>query len=266
VNEIKYSSAELMIINAARLLRDGDVVFVGVGQPNLACNLAKRTHAPNLVMIYEAGVIGAEPARLPLSIGDPTLVSGSLSVVSMYDIFANYLQRGNVDVGFMGGAQIDKYGNINATVIGGYDHPKVRLPGSGGSQEIAAWANRCYIMTPHQKRRFPEKVEFMTSAGFMGGRGDRETAGLRGGGMLAVVTDIGMMEPDKHTRSPVDETGEMILTALHPGKTVEQARENTGWDLKVAAELKTTEMVTENELRILREELDPTGIYLKGGG
>ncbi len=144
MTEIKYSSAELMIVNAARLLKDGDVVFVGVGQPNHACNLAKRTHAPNLVLIYEAGVIGAEPERLPLSIGDPTLVSGSLSVVSMYDIFANYLQRGNVDVGFMGGAQIDKYGNINATVIGGYDHPKVRLPGSGGSQEIAAWANRCY--------------------------------------------------------------------------------------------------------------------------
>ena len=134
---IAKTTKGVMIINAARLLRDRDVVFVGVGQPNLACNLAKRTHAPNLVMIYEAGVIGAEPARLPLSIGDPTLVSGSLSVVSMYDIFANYLQRGNVDVGFMGGAQIDRYGNINATVIGGYDHPKVRLPGSGGSPRSA---------------------------------------------------------------------------------------------------------------------------------
>jgi glutaconate CoA-transferase, subunit B len=258
MNQTQYSSSELMIINAARLLRDGDVVFVGVGQPNLACNLAKRTHAPNLVMIYEAGVIGAEPARLPLSIGDPTLVSGSLSVVSMYDIFTNYLQRGNVDVGFMGGAQIDKHGNINATVIGGYEHPKVRLPGSGGSQEIAAWANRCYIMTPHQKRRFPERVEFMTSAGFIGGKGDRERAGLRGGGMLAVVTDIGILEPD--------ETGEMILTALHPGKTAEQAKENTGWDLRIAPELKTTDLVTEQELRILRAELDPKGIYLKGGG
>ena len=251
-----YSSAELMIINAARLLRDGDVVFVGVGQPNLACNLAKRTHAPNLVMIYEAGVIGAEPARLPLSIGDPTLVSGALSVVSMYDIFANYLQRGNVDVGFMGGAQIDKYGNINATVIGDYAQPKVRLPGSGGSQEIAAWANRCYIMTPHQKRRFPEKVEFMTSAGFLNGKGDRERAGLRGGGMLAVVTDIGILEPD--------ETGEMTLTALHPGKTSEDAKANTGWELKTAPQLKSTELVTNKELRILRNELDPTGIYLKG--
>jgi glutaconate CoA-transferase subunit B len=254
MTELTYSSAELMIINAARLLRDGDVVFVGVGQPNLACNLAKRTHAPNLVMIYEAGVIGAEPARLPLSIGDPTLVSGALSVVSMYDIFANYLQRGNVDVGFMGGAQIDRFGNINATVIGDYAHPKVRLPGSGGSQEIAAWANRCYIMTPHQKRRFPEKVDFMTSAGFLSGRAEREATGVRGGGMLAVVTDIGMMEPD--------ENGEMVLTALHPGKTVEQAKENTGWDLKVVSELRTTETVTENELRILREELDPNGIYV----
>ena len=258
MTELKYSAAELMIINAARLLRDGDVVFVGVGQPNLACNLAKRTHAPNLVMIYEAGVIGAEPARLPLSIGDPTLVSGSLSVVSMYDIFSLYLQRGNVDVGFMGGAQIDKYGNINATVIGNdYSHPKTRLPGSGGSQEIAAWANRCYLMTPHQKRRFPEKVDFMTSAGFLNGRKTREATGVRGGGMLAVVTDIGMMEPD--------EDGELILTALHPGRTAEEAKANTGWDLKCASQLRTTEPVTEKELGILREELDPRGIYLKGG-
>jgi glutaconate CoA-transferase subunit B len=255
MTEIKYSSAELMIVNAARLLKDGDVVFVGVGQPNLACNLAKRTHAPNLVMIYEAGVIGAEPERLPLSIGDPTLVSGSLSVVSMYDIFANYLQRGNVDVGFMGGAQIDKYGNINATVIGEYEHPKVRLPGSGGSQEIAAWANRCYIMTPHQKRRFPEKVEFTTSAGFINGNNDRKDRGLRGKGMLGVVTDIGFMEPD--------ETGEMILTALHPGKTVEEAKANTGWALKVAEKVNQTQPVTKKELKILHEELDPTGIYLK---
>ena len=255
MTELQYSSAELMIINAARLLRDGDVVFVGVGQPNLACNLAKRTHAPNLVMIYEAGVIGAEPERLPLSIGDPTLVSGALSVVSMYDIFANYLQRGNVDVGFMGGAQIDKFGNINATVIGNYDNPKVRLPGSGGSQEIAAWANRCYIMTPHQKRRFPEKVDFMTSAGFLGGRAEREATGVRGGGMLAVVTDIGIMEPD--------ENGEMVLMALHPGKTFVEAKENTGWDLKAAKELRTTDIVTEKELRILRENLDPDGLYLK---
>ena len=257
MSEVNYSSTELMTINAARLLQDGDVVFVGVGIPNLACNLARRTHAPNLVMIYESGVIGAQPARLPLSIGDPTLVSGALAVCSMYDIFALYLQRGNIDVGFLSGAQIDRFGNINATVIGPYEQPKVRLPGSGGSMEIAAWANRCYILAPHQKRRFPEKLDFRTSAGYLGGRHEREAAKLRGGGPLAVVTDLGVMEPD--------ETGELVLTALHPGATVEQARLNTGWELKAAAHPKLTESPQADELRILREDLDPQGIYLKGG-
>lgn len=251
---IEYSSSELLTINAARLLRDGDVVFVGVGLPNLACNLARNTHAPNLVMIYEAGVIGAQPSRLPLSIGDPTLVSGAISVCSMYEIFSLYLQRGNVDVGFLGGAQIDRYCNINATVIGEYNHPKVRLPGSGGSMEIAAWANRCYIITPHQKRRFPEKVHFRTSAGFLSGRTEREAAGLRGAGPQAVVTDLGILEPD--------ENGELMLTALHPGKTIEQVKENTGWDIRVATSLQFTDPPTGEELRMLREELDPDRIYL----
>lgn len=255
MSELTYNSTELMIINAARLLKNGDVVFVGVGQPNLACNLAKRTHAPDLTMIYEAGVIGAEPERLPLSIGDPSLVSGSLSVVSMFDIFSFYLQRGNVDVGFLGGAQIDKYGNINATVIGGdYQHPKVRLPGSGGAQEIAAWANRCYVMTPHQKRRFPEKVDFLTSAGYLNGGDERENIGLRGKGPVAVVTDLGILEPN--------DEGELVLTQLHPGKTVEAAKEATGWPLKVADDLKVSAELTSEELRILRDELDPDGIYL----
>jgi glutaconate CoA-transferase, subunit B len=252
-----YSSSELMTINASRLLRNGDVVFVGVGLPNLACNLARRSQAPELVMIYEAGVIGAQPSRLPLSIGDPTLVSGALAVCSMYDIFALYLQRGNIDVGFLGGAQIDRYANINATVIGGYQQPKVRLPGSGGSMEIAAWANRCYIMTSHQKRRFPDKVDFRTSAGFLGGRAERTAANLRGAGPLAVVTDLGIMEPE--------EDGELTLTALHPGINVDQVRANTGWDLQVSQHIKVTDPPTEQELRILREDLDPTGIYLKGG-
>ena len=248
-----YSASELMIINAARLLRDGDVVFVGVGQPNLACNLARRTHAPNLYMIYEAGVIGARPARLPLSIGDPTLVSGAAAVCSMYDVFSLYLQRGNVDVGFLGGAQIDRFGNINATVIGDYDHPKVRLPGSGGSQEIAAWANRCYVMTPHQKRRFPETVDFQTSAGFRYKGTARGEAGVRGGGPQAVVTNLGILEPDAD--------GELILAALHPGVTVEEVQANTGWPLKVAPSLRHTDPPTQVELRILREELDPHKIY-----
>ncbi|OGO27968.1 MAG: 3-oxoadipate--succinyl-CoA transferase subunit B [Chloroflexi bacterium RBG_16_54_11] len=256
INMADYTSSELLTINAARLLRDGDRVFVGVGLPNLACNLARRTHAPNLLMIYEAGVIGAQPARLPLSIGDPTLVSGALSVCSMYDIFTLYLQRGNVDVGFMGGAQIDRFGNVNATVIGDYAHPKVRLPGSGGSMEIAAWAQRCYLLTPHTRRRFPAKLDFRTSAGFLNGRAERQALGLRGGGMLAVVTDLGLLEPD--------ESGELVLTALHPGATVEQARENTGWELKLATSLRTTPPPDPEELRILRQDLDPQGIYLKG--
>jgi glutaconate CoA-transferase subunit B len=252
-----YTAPELMTINAARMLRDGDVVFVGVGLPNLACNLARRTHAPNLVMIYESGVIGAQPARLPLSIGDPTLVSGALSVCSMYDIFAFYLQRGFISVGFMGGAQIDRYGNVNATVIGDYRRPKVRLPGSGGSMEIAAWADRWFIITPHQKRRFPERVDFCTSAGFLGGRAERAKAGVRGAGPQAVVTDLGILEPD--------ESGELVLTQLHPGAQAEQAKQNTGWELRTAPEIRTTAPPTDQELALLRE-LDPQRIYLSSAG
>ncbi len=250
-----YTSAELMIVNAARLLRDGDVVFVGVGQPNLACNLARRTHAPNLLMIYEAGVIGAQPARLPLSIGDPTLVTGAAAICSMYEIFAFYLQRGLIDVGFLGGAQVDRFGNVNATVIGPYAKPKVRLPGSGGSAEIAAWANRTYFITPHQKRRFPEKCDFVTGAGFLDGRSTRQASGVRGGGPHAVVTDLGILEPD--------ESGELVLAALHPGRTGADAAGNTGWPLRSAATVRATEPPTAAELQLLREELDPQGLYLK---
>ncbi len=252
--EPEYNATELMIINAARLLKDGDQVFVGVGIPNLACNLARRTHAPNLQMIYEAGIIGARPKRLPLSIGDPTLVSGALSVCSMFEVFSLYLQRGNIDVGFLGGAQIDQFGNINATVIGDYAHPKVRLPGSGGSMEIAAWANRCYIITPHQLRRFPARVDFHTSAGFLEGGDARAKTGVRGSGPQAVVTNLGILKPNQN--------GEMVLAALHPGCSFEQAQANTGWALKQAEELEVTSAPTEEELRILREELDPQRIYI----
>jgi len=253
-----YTASEMMVVTAARLLRDGDVVFVGIGLPNLACNLARRTHAPNMNLIYEAGVIGAQPARLPLSIGDPCLVSGAAGICSMYEIFAFYLQRGKIDVGFLGGAQIDRFGNINATVIGPYQKPKVRLPGSGGAAEIAAWASRCYLITPHQSRRFPERCDFITSAGFLGGRKEREATGVRGGGPLATVTDLGVLEPD--------ENGELILTSIHPGATAEQAIKNTGWPLRVAATVKTTAPPTDEEIRLLRKELDPQGIYLKGKG
>ncbi len=254
---MNYSSAELMTINAARLLRDGEVVFVGVGLPNLACNLARRTHAPSLTLIYESGVIGAQPGRLPLSIGDPALVSGAAGICSFYEIFAFYLQRGLIDVGFMGGAQIDRYGNVNATVIGSYERPKVRLPGSGGSAEIAAWARRTYLLTPHQKRRFPEKCDFVSGAGFLGGGAARKERGVRGGGPQAVVTDIGLLEPDSN--------GELNLTALHPNKTIEEAQANTGWPLKIASPVRITEPPTAAELAILRE-LDPQNIYLKSGG
>jgi glutaconate CoA-transferase subunit B len=253
-DELLYNPSELMVVNAARLLQDSDVVFVGVGIPNLACNLAIRTHAQNLQMIYEAGVIGAQPSRLPLSIGDPTLVTGALSVCSMYDIFTFYLQRGNVDVGFLGGAQIDQFGNINATVIGDYRSPKVRLPGSGGSMEIAAWANRCYIITPHQKRRFPARVDFQTSIGFLSGGDSRKKTGVRGGGPEAVVTNLGLLQPDQD--------GELVLTALHPGISFEQVQENTGWPIKRSRNCNKTEPPTQEELRILREELDPGRIYI----
>ena len=252
--ELEYNPKELMVVNASRLLRDYDVVFVGVGIPNLACNLARRTHAPNLQMIYEAGVIGAQPSRLPLSIGDPSLVTGSTSVCSMYDVFTLYLQRGNVDVGFLGGAQIDQFANINATVIGDYQDPKVRLPGSGGSMEIAAWANRCYIITPHQKRRFPAKVDFHTSIGYLEGGDARKNTGVRGGGPEAVVTNLGVMRPD--------ENGELVLTAMHPGVTYEMVAENTGWPLKMAEDCGVTEPPKAEELRILREDLDPQRIYI----
>jgi len=251
---LNYNPKELMVVNASRLLRDHDVVFVGVGIPNLACNLAMRTHAPNLQMIYEAGVIGAQPSRLPLSIGDPSLVTGSLSVCSMYDVFTLYLQRGNVDVGFLGGAQIDRFGNINATVIGEYDQPKVRLPGSGGSMEIAAWANRCYIITPHQKRRFPEKVDFHTSIGFLSGGDARYKTGVRGGGPEAVVTNLGILRPN--------ENGELVLSATHPGVSFEEVQEHTGWPLSQAGDCPVTQPPRADELRILREELDPQGIYI----
>lgn len=252
-----YSPAELMTVNAARLLKDGEVVFVGVGLPNLACNLARRTHAPHLKMVYEAGVVSAQPERLPLSIGDPSLVSGAAAVCSMYEIFAFYLQRGLIDVGFLGGAQIDRYGNVNATVIGDYDRPTVRLPGSGGSAEIAAWANRTYLITPHQKRRFPEKCDFVTGAGFLWGRAVRAARGVRGGGPAAVVTDIGVLEPD--------DGGELRLAALHPTKTLDEALASTGWPLKCAPQIRRTEPPTVEELALLRE-LDPAGIYLKNGG
>lgn len=251
---LEYTRSELMTITAAKELRDGEVVFVGIGLPNLAVNLAKRTRAPNLIMVYEAGVIGANPSRLPLSIGDPCLVSGARSVCSMFEVFGFYLQAGRIDVGFLEGAQIDRYGNINSTVIGNYQTPKVRLPGSGGACEISSLAKRILIITTHEKRKFPERVDFVTSPGFLGGRKERERLGLEGGGPEAVITDLGVMKFDK-------ETSEMILTSVHRGVKVEEIQQNTGWDLKISKDLKTTEEPPEEDLLILRQ-LDPQRIYL----
>lgn len=241
-------------MNAARELAGERVVFVGVGIPNIAVNLAQRTVAPEMEMVYEAGVFGARPTRLPLSIGDPCLVSGATLTCGMSDLFLYYLQGGLIDVGFLGGAQIDRYGNINTTVIGDYQHPKVRLPGSGGACEIALLAKKVMIITPMQVRRFPERVDFVTSVGFLRGGHERDRLKARGHGPTVVVTDMGVLRFHP-------ESQEMYLTALHPGVTVEQVRQNVGWDLTLSENLTTTEPPSAEELRIVREELDPQGIY-----
>ena len=250
---MRYTTNELMVASAARLLRDGEVTFVGIGLPNLACNLARRLHAPNLVLIYESGAVGATPERLPISIGDPALVTGSLSVCSIYDIFCNYLQGGRIDVGFLQGAQIDRFGNINTTVIGDYARPKVRLPGSGGACEIAILAKRVFVIAPQSRRSFPERVDFVTSPGFLEGPGRREALGMPGQGPSAVITNLGCY-------AFVD--GEMTLTSLHPGCTVDQVRQNVGWDIRMADPLAETPEPTDEELRIIREELDPQHLYI----
>lgn len=251
-----YTASELMVVRASRELKDGDVVFVGIGLPNLACNLARLTHAPNLVLIYESGAIGAMPERLPVSIGDPALVAGALSVCSLPEVFLNYLQGGRITVGFLGGAQIDRYGNINTTIIGGdYQHPKVRLPGSGGACEIAILAQKILIITPLKKRSFPERVDFVTSPGFLNGGNAREQMGITAQGPVAVVTDLGVFHFDHVTR-------EMVLTDLHPGVDKKTVQENIGWDVRFAADLHTTDLPTDEELRIIREELDPQHIYI----
>lgn len=248
-----YNTSELMVCQASRQLADRDVVFVGIGLPNMACNLARRLHAPNLVLLYESGAVGATPERLPVSIGDPALVTNSLSVCSMFDIFNYYLQGGIIDVGFLQGAQVDRFGNLNTTVVGKYEKPTVRLPGSGGACEIAVLARKVFIIAPQSKRSFPAKVDFITSPGYVDGPDTRRKLGMPGGGPVMVITDLGCYD---------FEDGEMILTSLHPGCTVEKVQENLGWKVKVAPELETTDRPTAEELRIIREELDPNHLYI----
>jgi len=252
VTDPNYTSTELMVASAARELRDGDTVLVGVGVPNLACNLAKRTHAPDLQMIYESGTVGSNPSKLPLSIGDPVLATGARSIVPMYQGFSYYLQAGRVDVGFLGGAQVDRWGNINSTVIGDYDDPNVRLPGSGGACEIASNTDRTIIIAPHQKRRFPAEVDFVTSPGYVGGREGRKDLGLRGG-PEAVITDKAVMR--------FDDEGEMYVETLHPDVTREEVQEATGWEVRFAESVDETSTPTEREIDLIRDELDPDGIY-----
>jgi len=244
-----------MAVRAAKELRDRDVVFVGIGLPNLACNLARATHAPNLVLIYESGAVGAVPDRLPVSIGDPALVTDSLGVASMADIFQFYLQGGRIQVGFLGGAQVDRYGNINSTVIGPYAKPKVRLPGSGGACEIAIHAERVIVVAPLSARSFPAAVDFATSPGHAGKYGTRKQLGLPGGGPQRIVTDVGVLEP-----SPDD--GELELVGIYPNATVDDVKAKVGWPLRVRADLEKYPAPTAEELRLLRDVLDPTHLYI----
>jgi len=250
-----FSFQELMVAAASHELKDHEVVFVGIGIPQLGALLAQRTHAPNLTLIYESGVVGTRPQRLPLSIGDPTLVSGTYGIFNFYETFSMLLQRGFIDVGFVGGAQVDKFGNINSTVIGEYEKPKVRLPGSGGGCEIAGLSKKIVIVTPHEKRRMVDKVDFVTSPGFLNGGEARERNGLSGG-PSAVITTMGVMRFD-------EETKEMYLASYHPGVSVDQVKQNTGWDLKISSKVGETEPPTVEDVNILRKDLDPQGIFLK---
>lgn len=243
---VEYTADEMMTVAASRALGDGVVCFVGIGLPSTAANLARRMHAPNAVLIYESGCIGAKPTRLPASIGDGVLSEHADAVIGVPEIFSYWLQAGRIDVGFLGAAQIDRFANINTTVIGPYDDPKVRLPGAGGAPEIAANCGSVIITLRHSPRAFVERVDFVTSLGHGDGGDHRARLGLRGAGPERVITDLGVLEPDPTTK-------ELTLTSVHPGVTVEQVREATGWDLRVAADVTVGEPPTAEELRVLRQ-------------
>jgi glutaconate CoA-transferase, subunit B len=241
-----YTADEMMTVAAARALRDGAVCFVGIGLPSTAANLARRTHAPGLVLVYESGTVGAKPDTLPLSIGDGILADTADAVVSVPEVFNYWLQPGRIDVGFLSAAQLDRFANINTTIVGDdYRHPVVRLPGAGGAPEIAASCKEVIVVLRQSPRAFVDRVDFVTSVGYGSGAGSRERLGLPGAGPTMVITDLGMLEPD-----PV--TCELTLTHLHPGISVEQARGATGWDLAIAGELRQTPPPRTAELAVLR--------------
>ena len=245
MSTVTWTSDEIMTVTASRSLRDGMACFVGIGLPSTAANVASRTHAPDLWMIYESGTLGASPDHLPLSIGDGILADTADTVISVPEVFNYWLQAGRIDVGFLGAAQIDRYANINTTVIGDYDDPKVRLPGAGGAPEIAASCREVIVIMRHSSRAFVDKVDFVTSVGHGSGPGERERLGLRGAGPVRVITDLGVLEPDPLTR-------ELTLVGVHPGVEVEDVRAATGWDLRVADALTRTPEPTDDELSVLR--------------
>jgi len=245
VTDPQWTPDEMMSVAAARALRDGAVCFVGIGLPSTAANLARHTHAPNLVLIYESGTLGSKPGVLPLSIGDGVLAETADAVVSVPEVFNYWLQPGRIDVGFLGAAQIDRFANINTTVIGDYRRPKVRLPGAGGAPEIAASCREVMVVVRQNPRTFVARVDFITSFGFGSGPGDRERLGLTGAGPRTVITDLGILQPDPRTC-------ELTLTHINPGIDLDTVRANTGWDLAVSPDLAVTAPPTAEELAVLR--------------
>lgn len=242
--DMSYTAEEMMAIAAARELRGGMTCFVGVGPPSLAANLARATHAPDIILIYESGTIGAKPRRLPLSIGDGELAETADAVVSVPEIFNYWIQAGRIDVGFLGAAQIDRFGNINTTVIGSYQQPTVRLPGAGGAPEIAASTREVIVIARHSRRTFVERLDFITSVGHPTAVTGRRGQGA-GGGPSTVITDLGILRADPTTH-------ELTLTELHPGVTLAQVRAATGWPLAVADAVGETRPPTSAELHALR--------------
>ena len=240
-----WTRDEMMTVAASRLLWDGCVCFVGIGLPSAACNLARLTHAPDIVLIYESGTVGTRPDVLPLSIGDGELAATAACVIGLPEVFSYLLQAGRVDVGFLGAAQIDRHGNLNSTVIGHYDAPRTRLPGAGGATEIAAHARQTFVMLKATPRSLVPKLDFCTSPGFLNGHGARAKTSMRGAGPQSVITDYGVLTPEPGT-------DELQLNALFPGATIDEARAATGWPLKIAADVAELAAPTASELEILR--------------
>lgn len=255
MSEKPYSNTELMICVAARLFKDGATCFIGTGIPMLAAMLASKTTAPNLVPVFEFGGTGAMLEELPLAVGEARTFHKGISALGICDTMET-AQRGFIDYGFLGGAQIDPYGNLNSVVIGDHDHPKARLPGSGGGNDVGSHCWQTIAIMQHDARRFIPKVDFLTTPGYLSGPGAREAAGLpRGTGPMAVVSTLALMDYEP-------ETCRMRLKALHPGVSVEQVKANTGFELVIPAQIGQNDPPSAEEIRLLRQEIDPTGFYI----